>query len=117
MNNWQGTGEAGVREPMSKDKYCEEIGTELIDAVVTASCGYFGCIEPSQVLVYDRHRRNWGTYNHRYRVIELKRCVLGVLVHELAHHIVRTMYPEVPLRAHHEDRFYSVLQELHVMWG
>jgi len=117
MNNWQGTGESGVRHPMSKAKYCEDVDIVTIDAVVKASCEYFGCSQPSEVLVYDSYRRNWGSCNYTTKVIKLKRCVLGVLVHEVAHHITRETHPEVPLHMHHEEQFYLVLQELHDMWG
>jgi hypothetical protein len=114
--DYQGSGEAGIRNPLSKERYCQEVGIEVMDAVLKASCEYFGCQQPVGVVVQESNTRQWGKYKQDEKVIYLNRARFGVLVHELAHHITRELHPTIPWREHHGPAFYEVLQEMHDLW-
>ena len=112
---YQGTGESGLKKPMSKERYESDVSLDMIDVVLEASCSVFGCEQPTQVDVIEVDINKWGKYWYYTKVITLHRPILGVLIHELAHHISRELYT-IPKHTHHEEHFWDTLQELHDMW-
>lgn len=107
-----GTGESGIRYKMSREEYFSECGVEN---TAEFFCSYFEVSMP-------RLRRNptpqsgrfRGTYYPRTEVLSYNRDMTGLIIHELAHHIVHKQGENGS--GHHHPQFWAVLQEMHDLW-
>ena len=90
-----GTGEAGISS-IPKEKYFEELSDPVIEAVVTASCNMFEVSEPTIVLLPEPSSRRWGgQYKHKSQEVLINRRYMGLLIHEVAHHITKELYGKI----------------------
>jgi len=116
MDTQYGTGESGIRH-MSLERYHEQASDELIEAVIHTTCLMYGVNEPSIELLPGTGNGSWrGLYHIKEQCITMNTRRLGLLVHELAHHIDRRTNGKSP-HEHHGLRYKEILQELHDMWG
>ena len=108
-----GTGEVGVFI-RSVEKYHEPVWEELIPIYIEPSCAYYGVSVPTVQIVAEA-KNLWGKYRPKDMRITLNHPVLGVLLHELAHHI----HYEVGGRRDghsHDYKFKDILNELFEWW-
>lgn len=115
-----GSGEAGVHI-RSREKYHQPVTTTTIPIYAEASCQFYRVGVPS-IEVVPSVRRRWGTY-HTSKLsrvpfgfeggrVRLNYPILGVLLHELAHHITWQVYHVNG----HGPRFKAVLNNLFEWW-
>lgn len=107
-----GTGESGIR-CMTKEKYFSECDTKN---TVEFFCQYFDVSEP---ILKRNHtpsgsRDFRGMYYVKTRVLSYNRDIAGLIIHELAHHIVNMQGKNGA--GHHNPQFWEVLQEMHDLW-
>ena len=114
MRKYQSTGEAGVKAPLSEKVYETKVTKVGATDIIRRYCRFYECEKPLLV-VTPKNTRVWGTYRRSLKRIRLNRPVLGVLLHELAHHVHRELF-DVPAGIWHNRYFYQVLQDMHNMW-
>ena len=108
-----GTGESGIRYKMSREEFFSDCDVEN---TVEFFCDYFEVAMP----VLKRNPTPLGaasfrgTYFPKNRVLAYNRDMTGLIIHELAHHIVREQGKNGS--GHHNPQFWTVLQEMHDLW-
>ena len=106
----RGTGEYGVAIH-STARYHQELSEPELQGYGEAICTYF--MAPVPVIeVASRKQRRWGTYYHKQQRVVINRPVLGVLIHEMAHHINHVVHGG----RMHDETFKVVLNELFRWW-
>lgn len=114
MRKYQGTGEAGVRTPLSGKAYETKVTKVGATDIIRRYCRCYSCEVPL-LIVTPRNTKIWGSYRRSLKRIKLNRPVLGVLLHELAHHVHHEIV-DVPYGVWHNAHFYRILQDMHNMW-
>ena len=113
------SGESGINV-MERKQYLKELCDEVIEVVVTQSCKKFGVSEPSVVLLPEPRGSGWaGFYRHSNKEVTINRRYMGLLIHEVAHHITKEVYGKIRSNGyhiHHGPEYKSVVQELHDFW-
>jgi len=112
METRGGTGEVGVHI-RSKESYHQGLEDGLIPLYTSSVCAFYEVEEPS-IVIARSCRRQWGKYfcNCKSSRIVLNYPVLGVLLHELAHHVAWQLYSEHG----HGYKFKEILQEIFDWW-
>lgn len=106
-----GTGESGIN-PISREKYFEEC---LPDVIAGIFCAYFGVPEPNLKKNPSPSNGVWrGHYYPRTETVSYNKEIVGIIMHELAHHIVHKLGKNSA--GHHNPQFWSILQEMHDYW-
>jgi len=105
------TGESGIN-PISKEEYFKEC---LPDVIASIFCTYFGVPEPKLKRNPAPSNGRWrGLYNPRTETVCYNMEYTGLIMHELAHHIVHKLGKNS--RGHHNPQFWTILQEMHDYW-
>ena len=108
-----GQGESGITCKMTREEYFS-----TCDAKDTAEffCQYFGV--PIPILksnpTPDRDYKFNGHYYRGTGVLSYNREMVGLILHELAHHIVHKLGRNGT--GHHNPQFWEILQEMHDLW-
>jgi len=105
-----GSGESGIN-PISKEKYFEECLPDVISGIF---CAYFGVPEPNLEKISDTKRAWRGAYNVKSATVKYSHEYTGLIIHELAHHIVQKLGENGV--GHHNPQFWAILQEMHDYW-
>ena len=108
-----GTGESGIICRMTREEYFSECDTEN---TVEFFCQYFGVTQPilKRNPTPSNPRVFRGLYCPRTQVLSYNRDMTGLIIHELAHHIVQMQGKNGS--GHHNPQFWEVLQEMHDLW-
>lgn len=108
--HWQGTGEAQVHLPLgvTEQHYKAQWPLEDLVALAELVSERFG-IQPPDIQKSGGAIRRRGTYFPLQQKVVLYRLWPGVLLHELAHHIVHCLYPKA--RPHGRE-FYAVCTDV-----
>jgi predicted SprT family Zn-dependent metalloprotease len=107
---WQGAGEAGVKLPLgvSEQHYKAEWCFGDLVALAELVAEKFG-VQAPEIQRGRRTIRRGGAYFPQQQKIVLNRLWPGVVLHELAHHIVHSRYDNA--RSHGKE-FYAVFTEV-----
>lgn len=106
-------GESGIQYKMTKDEF-----HSACDAKDTAEffCQYFDV--PMPILkanpTPDGSYSFRGVYHRKTGVLSYNREMTGLIIHELAHHIVHRLGRNG--RGHHNPQYWEILQEMHDLW-
>lgn len=103
------TGESGLARPLTPDEF-----TEPCDPVLTCAvfCDYFNINMPVLRQTYSvKDTRFHGWYRPKEQVLAYSHNYLGLILHELAHHVVSRQGHDVRGRYHHAE-FWAVLQKM-----
>mgnify|MGYP001599217896 CR=1 FL=1 len=106
-----GSGESGIR-PLFETKYVEPCD---VASVVAFFCSYYNVPEPKLVrrLTTKNDRSFRGRYNNGSQTISFNRDYTGLVIHELAHHIVNRLRGVAQQEnGHHNRQYWTILQEL-----
>ena len=105
-----GTGESGIN-PISRAEYFEECLPDVISGIF---CTYFGVPEPELRKNPTPTNGRWhGHYYSKKELVTYNMEIVGLIMHELAHHIVHKLNKN---GATHGPQFWAVLQEMHDYW-
>ena len=105
------TGESGIN-PISREEYFKEC---LPDVITGIFCTYFGVPEPKLKENPTPTNGHWrGMYFHKTEIISYNMPYVGIIMHELAHHIVRKLGKNGS--GHHNPQFWDILQQMHDYW-
>lgn len=107
------TGESGIIYKMTKEEFFSECDAGNIAEFF---CQYFGV--PMPTLKRNPTPVNISRYRGMYRpktgVLTYNRDMTGLIIHELAHHIVHKLGRNGI--GHHNPQYWAVLQEMHDLW-
>lgn len=107
-----GTGEAGVHIRSSK-KYHEPVPEPMVPVYSRLVCRYYSVPEPI-IEIRTELKTNWGKYHYKDKRIVLSYVTLGVLLHELAHHISFILHHRNGTG--HFSEFKAILSNLFDWW-
>jgi hypothetical protein len=103
------SGESGIR-PLEAATYFESCDPEVVTSIM---CGYFGVDEPKELRRLNERAAGWrGWYKPREQVVAFSKPFLGLLIHEVSHHI----YKMKGGKGHHNSGYWSILQQAHDFW-
>jgi len=103
------TGESGIR-PITKGEYFKNCVPDVIAGIF---CTYFGVPEPKLEKITTRLK--WrGAYYIKAETVKYSHEYTGLIMHELAHHIVCKLGKNG--YRHHGPEFWAILQEMHDYW-
>jgi len=111
----QCTGESNVANPLTIEEFYRPVSDELLEVVLTYSCSKWNVSIPNVVKLPDRPRKFAGKYKQSTNTIQYNRDILGLILHELAHHINKCTNGTHPLPSH-GTRYGEILQELLDLW-
>ncbi len=108
------TGESGISRPFTSEEYFQPCAPEVI---VSFFCGLYGVKEPilkrNPEPSSGRHR---GLYTGNKNLMSYNWSGLGLIIHELAHHIEYQLGDKDGVRVHHGREFSRILQEMIDTW-
>ena len=108
-----GIGETGIHI-QSRERYRSPLDDNAIITYTNLVCQMHGVFPPEVVKDYSSHR--WGKYIPSKRLLIIYNPMLGVLLHELAHHIVRSQNGIYYIRSHGPE-FKAICQQLFEEWN
>jgi len=110
-----GTGESRV-SALPEETYLKLLSDMEVDTLVHCACKYFGVETP---YIWQKNKRNGygGTYDPKTYTIALSHNYLGLLLHELAHHIAFIQHKCYAHTLHRSVEFNRALETLYDIWA